>query len=60
LAHDVADRGGHGRVEENASGLQSGKIHAHSLSRLKGSHNSPRIKLCSCFPPIANQLVVGF
>jgi hypothetical protein len=39
LAHDVADRGGYGRVEQNASGLQSREIHAHCLSRLKGSHN---------------------
>jgi hypothetical protein len=39
LAHDVADRGGYGRVEQDASGLHSGEIHAHCLSRLKGSHN---------------------
>jgi hypothetical protein len=56
LPHDVADRGGYGRVEQDASGLQSGEIHAHSLSRLKGSHDSPRIKLCAYRPPIANQL----
>lgn len=59
LAHDVADCGSYSGVEENASSLQSGKIHAHGLSRLKGSHNSPRVKLCACFPPIANQLAVG-
>ena len=54
LAHDVANSGGHGGVKENASGLQSGKIHAHGLSRLKGSHKSPRTKLCARFPTIAN------
>jgi hypothetical protein len=53
LAHDVTDRGGYGRVKENTSGLQSGEIHAHCLSRLKSSHNSPRIKLWACCPPIA-------
>jgi hypothetical protein len=41
----VADRGGHRRVEQHASSLHSGKIHAHRLSRLKGSHNSPLPKL---------------
>jgi len=56
LAHDVADRGGYGRVEQDASGLQSGKIHAYRLAWLKGSHNSPLIKLWACSPPIANQL----
>jgi hypothetical protein len=39
LAQDVADRGGYGRVEQDTSGLQSGKIHSYGLSRLKGSHN---------------------
>jgi hypothetical protein len=55
LAHNVADRGGYGRVEQNASGLQSGEIHAHCLSRLKGSHDSPRTELWAYRPPIANQ-----
>jgi len=57
LAHDVADRGGDGRVKENAAGLQSGKIHAHCLSRLKGSHDLPLTRLWSHRPPIANQIV---
>ena len=39
LAHDVAGRGGYGRMKQDASGLQSGEIHAHCLSRLKGSHS---------------------
>jgi len=56
LANDVADRGGYGCVEQDASGLQSGEIHAHCLSRLKGSHNSPRIELWACSPSIANRL----
>ena len=54
LAHDVAHRGGHGRVEQHAAGLQSGEIHAHCLPRLKRSHNSPRMKVWACCPWIAN------
>ena len=50
LANDVADRGGHGRVKENASRLHSSKIHAHCLSRLKGSHDSPLTRLWSQSP----------
>jgi len=45
LTNDVANGGGYGRVEQDASGLQSGEIHAHRLSRLKGGHNAPRVKL---------------
>ena len=55
LAHDMADGGGYGRVEQNVSGLQSGQIHAHCLSRLKGSHDPPHLKLwCQC-SQIANR-----
>jgi hypothetical protein len=54
LAHDVADCGGYGRVEQHASRLQSGEIHAHCLSRLKGSHNLPRFKLWASCALIAN------
>jgi hypothetical protein len=42
-------------VEQNASGLHSSKIHAHSLPRLKGSQSSPRIKLWPLHQPIANR-----
>jgi hypothetical protein len=55
LANDVADRGGHSRLEQNASRLQSGEIQAHRLSWLKGSHDSPRMKLWASFRPIANR-----
>jgi hypothetical protein len=43
-------------VEQDVSGLQSGEIHAHCLSRLKGCHNSPHIELWACCPPIANRV----
>jgi hypothetical protein len=56
LAQDVADGGGYGRVEKDVSRLQSGEIHAHRLSRLKRSHNAPRIRFSASRPPIAIQL----
>jgi hypothetical protein len=55
LAHDVADRGSYGRVEKDVSSLHSGEIHAHCLSRLEGSHITPRTELCASRPPIANR-----
>jgi hypothetical protein len=42
-------------VEQNASGLHSSKIHAHSLARLKGSHKPPLMKLWLLPLPIANR-----
>jgi hypothetical protein len=54
LAQDMADGSGDGSVEQDVSGLHSGEIHAHCLSWLKGSHDSPRIKLWASRPPNAN------
>lgn len=45
MPHNVADRSSYGSVEQDTSGLQSGEVDAHGLSRLKRSHNSPQIKL---------------
>jgi hypothetical protein len=47
LADDVSHRSRHGSMEQDASRLKSGKIDAHRLSWLEGSHNSPLTKLCA-------------